>query len=470
MKNYKFSKEDIQEMNLRGISEVEVDEQLQRLIRGSVKVHALKSCRVENGIGKILEDDFGNFAAMFQNCLNNGVRVAQLVPASGAASRMFKGLDINVEKGIRTVLEKSWSQFPFSPNLKKRGVNTNSSWNEIARVILDETSGLGLAKLPKGLVPFHRYSDGEIRTAFQEHAAEWHCVTGGAGRLCFTVPVSQQVKIEEHLADQQMDIHYQTQHPSTDLLAWDLEQDGILRDEGRLVWRPGGHGALLKNLEEVGGDLVFIRNIDNVVDERRMTQRARWQSMLGGRALTLKEERDSILRALRKGEAGAGNRALEFLASFIEFKTLPDSAEEIERHLDRPIRVAGMVVNSGQPGGGPFWIADANGHLRPGIAESAELEPGLMASGTHFNPVDMACILTDADGLPHRLSDFADANAFFTAEKTYGARPIRILEHPGLWNGGMAGWLTEFVEVPSEIFAPVKTVFDLLDRNPQRRA
>jgi hypothetical protein len=267
-----------------------------------------------------------------------------------------------------------------------------------------------------------------------------------------------------------MDIHYQTQHPSTDLLAWDLEQDGILRDEGRLVWRPGGHGALLKNLEEVGGDLVFIRNIDNVVDERRMTQRARWQSMLGGRALTLKEERDSILRALRKGEAGAGNRALEFLASFIEFKTLPDSAEEIERHLDRPIRVAGMVVNSGQPGGGPFWIADANGHLRPGIAESAELEPGLMASGTHFNPVDMACILTDADGLPHRLSDFADANAFFTAEKTYGARPIRILEHPGLWNGGMAGWLTEFVEVPSEIFAPVKTVFDLLDRNPQRRA
>lgn len=470
MKNYKFSEEDLKEMNLRGVSEAEIHDHLENLVRGSVKVGAEKSCIVDDGILRMLEKDAEKFNASFQKYLNSDYQISQLVPASGAASRMFKALAQKLDHKSETILKLSWRDFPFAARLEEKGVKTNSSSSEIAKCIVDEGSGLGLSKLPKGLVPFHRYSDGEIRTAFQEHAAEWRCLAGGTGRLSFTVPAPFEEQIEAHLADQKLDIHFTTQHPSTDLLAWDLERDEILREEGRLVWRPGGHGALLKNLAEVGGDLVFIRNIDNVVDEQRMDLRARWQSILGGRALALKEERDAILKAMRNGETGAENRALDFLASFVKFRKLPESGKEIVRQLDRPIRVAGMVVNSGQPGGGPFWIADADGHLRPGIAESAELEPGLMASGTHFNPVDMACILTDADGRPHALNEFADTNAFFTAEKTHGARPIRILEHPGLWNGGMAGWLTEFVEVPSEIFAPVKTVFDLLDRNPQRRA
>lgn len=383
---------------------------------------------------------------------------------------MFKALVNRSEKTVEMVLIKEWNRFPFAKDLESIGVTENSLGNEIAAAIVGDQGGLGLGNLPKGLVPFHRYSDGEIRTAFQEHVAEWRSLTGGRGQLCFTVPVAHEENIAAHLADPSMDIAFTTQYPATDMLAWDLERDEVLRENGQLVWRPGGHGALLRNLEEVGGDLVFIRNIDNVVDERGMSLRNRWQSALGGRAWVLKERRDDILKALRRGEKGATDRAHEFLSALVQWGKMPDSLAEWERQLDRPIRVAGMVANSGQPGGGPFWIEDADGHLRPGIAESAELHAGLMESGTHFNPVELACILTDAQGEPYRLEEFADSSAFFTAEKTHGARPIRILEHPGLWNGGMAGWLTEFVEVPSEIFAPVKTVFDLLDRNPQRRA
>lgn len=470
MENYKFSAADIREMNSRGISEGTAGQQIDSLIRGSLKVKAQMPCIVSDGISDLSEIENQKFLTKFQEILNTGAIVSQLIPASGAASRMFKSLLSSVDKKVEMVLSERWRSFPFSEEIQSQGINENSGINEIIEAIVGDRTGLGLQNLPKGLVPFHRYSDGEIRTAFQEHAAEWRSLAGGQGQLCFTVPVAHEDNIAAHLADQTLNIAYTTQYPATDMLAWDLVRDEVLRENGHLVWRPGGHGALLRNLEEVGGDLVFIRNIDNVVDESGMGLRNRWQSVLGGRAWALKQQRDDILKALRNDESGAADRAREFLSPFVQFGTMPDSVGEWERQLDRPIRVAGMVANSGQPGGGPFWIEDAEGHLRPGIAESAELEPGLMESGTHFNPVELACILTDAEGKPYRLKDFADSTAFFTAEKTHGARPIRILEHPGLWNGGMAGWLTEFVEVPSEIFAPVKTVFDLLDRKPQRRA
>lgn len=467
----KFSQRDVEVFTYREMTRDEVEVQVEKLLSGGRKIDAVRPCTPGSGISQLNELEVEKFRKLFQESLNQTASVKQFVPASGAASRMFKSLLSGLTSDEESILLNGWQNFPFSQQMVPNMSNPNSVLDEIIRAIIDPEAGLGLAGKPKGCVPFHLYEDGEVRTAFEEHLFEWEACCGGKGGLVFTIQNQFSSEVEALLQRAQVPIELEEQHVSTDTVAWNLETGGLMRDaNGDLVWRPGGHGALLKNLGEVDGELVFVRNIDNVVDESGMGLRRRWQQALGGLALSLRQERDGVVAALRRGNDGAVEEARSFLRGLVDFAQEPDSMDAWIQAVDRPIRVAGMVPNAGQPGGGPFWIADDVGNLRPGIAEKAELGDGLMESGTHFNPVELACVLVDALGQRFDLSDFADHSAFFTAEKTHGATPIRILERPGLWNGGMAGWLTQFVEIPAETFAPVKTVFDLLDRRPQRRS
>lgn len=470
MMKEKFSKRDLEVFAQREIPREEVEGQVRRLHQGGRKVLAKRACVPSDGISVLNEKELELYVLKFQKTLNIGSSLSQFIPASGAASRMFKALLTKLSSEQETILKEAWRNFPFAAEMQEILPTKVSIIDEIVEAIVSVERGLGLPSKPKGCVPFHAYEDQEVRTAFEEHVVEWSECCGGKGGLVFTIQNDFRDDIEKLLAKASLPIFLEEQHGSTDTIAWDLEKGALLRDAaGDLVWRPGGHGALLKNLGEVDADLVFVRNIDNVVDEAGMAVRRRWQQALGGLALAMREERDEVLVALGRGEGEAVERARRFLHGLVIFDQEPETLEGWKRAIDRPIRVAGMVPNAGQPGGGPFWIADAEGDLRPGIAEKAELADGLMESGTHFNPVELACIMVDASGKRYDLNDYADHTAFFTAEKTHGATPIRILERPGLWNGGMAGWLTRFVEIPAEIFAPVKTVFDLLNRRPQRR-
>jgi len=231
-----------------------------------------------------------------------------------------------------------------------------------------------------------------------------------------------------------------------------------------LLFRPGGHGALLKNLMEVAqtAPFVLIRNIDNVVGSHLMAKRNEEGAVLLGECLRLTEERNALIEQASPDDAAWRQQATDWLKPFNA--AVGDDPKNLLEALDRPIRVAGMVRNEGAPGGGPFWVRYRSGWVAPAIVESAELPPGALGSGTHFNPVDLVCSTRHFDGSTYNLDAFQDASMYFTAEKDWEGRPIRIYERPGLWNGSMANWLTRFIEVPSETFAPVKTVMDLLDR------
>jgi hypothetical protein len=321
--------------------------------------------------------------------------------------------------------------------------------------------------LPKGLIPFHRYANGESRCSFEEHATEWNLLAGNAP-LHFTVPEHFAARIPSIWGETGAAITTSVQSPSTDALAWDLDSNALARHEdGSLLFRPGGHGALLKNLAAIPTPFVLIRNIDNVVPQRRMADRNEEQKVLLGRCATRIEERDNLLNRSDLGAARWMEDATAWLMAFDANASAVPDADQLLALLDRPVRVAGMVLNEGAPGGGPFWIRQANGRVVPSIVESAELSEGGLSGGTHFNPVDLICHVQRADGSRYDVLQLADEHRYFTGQKDWNGKSIRILERPGLWNGGMDNWLTEFVEVPAATFAPVKTVFDLLD--PVRR-
>jgi hypothetical protein len=303
-----------------------------------------------------------------------------------------------------------------------------------------------LAALPKGLLPFHRYA-GFARTPFEEHLVEAAATVRDAAGVCrvhVTVSPEHRAAFAEILEKSRprleretrarFEVRFSEQAPSTDTVAID-EKGRLFRDgEGRLLFRPGGHGALLGNLAGSGGDIVLVKNVDNVVPDDRREQTVLWKRLLSG--LLVRIERTSP--------------------------------------RDRPLRVAGVVRNEGEPGGGPFWVEGPGGESRQ-IVESAQVnlsdpaQAAIWSAATHFNPVDLACSLRDASGRPFHLPGFVDERAVFVAKKTFEGRALSALERPGLWNGAMALWETVFVEVPKETFAPVKTVLDLLRPEHQPR-
>ena len=352
------------------------------------------------------------------------------------------------------------------------------------------TEGLGYGTLPKALILFHRYPD-RNRTAFEEHLAEGALYAAGAGsEVCihFTVSAEHREQFERLAAETvpfyearfgvKYRIGYSCQKPSTDTLAVNPDDTPLRDGQGRLLFRPAGHGALIENLNEIDADLVFIKTVDNVAPDRLKSDTVIYKEMLAGLLLDLQRQAFGYLRRLDAGERVSAEEMASFVSGRL-CRRLPSSFTALEPQrqvgllrelLDRPIRVCGMVKNEGEPGGGPFWVREADGGESLQIAESSQIAPqqkGLMTAATHFNPVDLVCGVRDYLGRKFDLTRYVDPQTGFISSKSQQGRPLKALELPGLWNGAMARWNTVFVEVPISTFSPVKVVGDLL--RPQHR-
>ncbi|MEM9987451.1 MAG: DUF4301 family protein, partial [Bacteroidota bacterium] len=347
----------------------------------------------------------------------------------------------------------------------------------------------------KGLLQFHQY-DNHTRTPAEEHlveAANYATIGGGTAYLHFTVSPEHRERFQalidekkdhyERLFGVTLDVSFSEQKPSTDTIAVDMENQPFRMDDGGILFRPGGHGALIENLNDIDADLVFIKNIDNVVPDRIKGETYRYKQAIAGKLLEYQQQIFAYLSAL---DEGGDENLIEEVEKFLKevlcvlpaedylTQNLSEKIESLKALLDRPIRVCGMVKNEGEPGGGPFWVKNGKGVISLQIAESAQIDTddpeqkGIMANATHFNPVDLVCSLRNRQGEKYDLLNFRDPSTGFIAYKSKNGRELKAQELPGLWNGAMANWNTIFVEVPIVTFNPVKIVNDLLRPNHQR--
>ncbi len=501
-----LNEKDLDDIEKRGISQDEILRQIRILKKGAPFARLVRPCTVGDGIRRIPEEEHERLFKMFEEASLNG-RTMKFVPASGAATRMFKLLysiynnydnikpDTEEAKALDR-LKRELGKFPFYDELRQKiqskGINiddliSKGDFKTIIDFILNE-KGLNFGSLPKGLIPFHRYKD-EVRTPFEEHMIEGTYYLRdrkGLVRIHFTVSPEHEERIKEHIIsaldrfridNTDFEIGISLQSPSTDTIALDSEQRLFRLDDGSLLFRPGGHGALLGNLNSIDGDIVFLKNIDNVVPDRLKQEITYHEKLIGGYLIAIQEKIfNEIDRLSHSNSPSDIKKGMEFVQDellIIPPKQMLDASND-EKHtflinkLKRPIRVCAMVKNEGEPGGGPFWVKGNDGGISMQIVESAQVnmsspeQKSIWESSTHFNPVDMVCAIRDREGNKFDLMKYRDNDAVFISVKSKEGRELKALEHPGLWNGSMADWTTLFVEVPSITFNPVKTVFDLL--------
>ena len=488
---------DLAQLGQLGIAEDEARRQLERFGRPPAHVRIVRPCTAGDGI-RIVDDREADRLIELHDQAARGGRFTKFVPASGAATRMFaelRGQGDAVASAVARLMERM-RELPFASSLADalerrghpRGVGTDDA--AIVLETLLEQPGLGCAARPKGLLEFHAYAEGP-RTAFEEQLVEAVDYVTDASRTCrlhFTVSPEHRSAFEALLArvrpqlEQRFgvryDVSFSVQKPSTDTLAAD-PRGGPFRDEaGRLVLRPGGHGALIENLQDTRGDLVYVKNIDNVQPDRVKPLVVRWKRILGGCLVQLERRIGEILAELEA--PGARDAALESARGFaatrlhialdghFEAGTSEKRRAILVDRLRRPLRVCGVVRNTGEPGGGPFWVRATDGTVSPQIVEQVQVDPrdagqrDAFSRATHFNPVDLVCALRDPESRAYDLRRFVDPDTAIVTRKTHEGRELLALERPGLWNGAMALWNSVFVEVPLETFSPVKTVFDLL--------
>ena len=452
-------------MEEHGLTPAALETQLKNFREGFPFLPVTRAASCGDGI-RVLDAAGIEQAAARYDRAKESLRVVKFVPASGAATRMFKDLFEFVREGRRTAvvgeLLANRRRFAFWPELRT-----------VENIVAE---GLRYGETPKGLVSFHRYGD-EVRKAVEEHLVEGaqYAAAGGEVKIHFTVSPEHLTRFEALLAEKipgyesrfgvKYRISFSVQDPSTDTLAVNPDCTPFRRADGRLLFRPAGHGALIGNLGKIDADIVFVKNIDNVTTDARRSDTVLYKKALAGVLLALQERIFEYLMALEVPGA-----ELEPIAAFIEnelcVKLPKDYGTALLRQvLDRPIRVCGMVRNEGEPGGGPFWVAGADGLETLQIAESNQIAPEkreLMRSATHFNPVDLVCSFRTSKGGRFDLREFVDPATGFISRKSDGGRELLAQELPGLWNGAMARWNTVFVEVPITTFSPVKVVTDLL--------
>lgn len=486
--NTSLNSSDLEQLRHHGIEGDEAIEQLRRLRSGFPKLDVRRPATVGDGILRLSEAEVLAPTPRILTARASG-RVSRFVPASGAASRMFQSLlavrnrpdpqslaELRGEAGAGAEAARLFDEmprFPFAAALAADPRLRSQDLREGLAALLD-ADGLDYARLPKGLIAFHREGDRSL-SALEEQLRE---SVGYADRIHFTVSPEHREAIEAHVREVSPDptqsVDYSEQSPATDTLAGDGDGNPMRGDDGRLLLRPGGHGALLRNLDELQADIVYLKNIDNVAPARTQPLSIRWKLLLGELLL---QTQSRIFQALRSWDrARPDGETLEELEDFcaqwlgLRLPKADDAGrrDSLRRALERPLRVCGMVRNLGEPGGGPFWVRAADGSESLQIVESSQLDREdpkqvtALAGATHFNPVDLVCGLRDAAGEPFELSRFVDPDTGFLSVKSKDGELLRALERPGLWNGSMADWSTLFVEIPVEIFTPVKTVFDLL--------
>ncbi len=476
-----FTENDLRQIEAHGLTREAVERQLENFRRGFPYLKVVRAASPGDGV-LTLDAEAAEKAAKRYDDAAAGLRIVKFVPASGAATRMFKELfefvnDGKRGKGIDTLLEHI-EEFAFWPELQAV-LPEGADERAVVDAIVNE--GLEYGHKPKGLVTFHAYPDG-ARKAVEEHLVEGaaYASANGAVRIHFTVSPEHRAGFEALLAERipvyekrfgvRYDISFSVQKPSTDTVAVNPDNTPFRQADGSLLFRPAGHGALIENLDEIDADVIFIKNIDNVTTDAQRGDTILYKKVLAGVLLGLQERAFEYLRALDEGTADP-----EAVAGFIERELcvkLPGEYDLalLRRVLECPIRVCGMVRNEGEPGGGPFWVANPDGTESLQIAESSQIAPEdlpLMKSATHFNPVDLVCGVRRADGDKYELKRFVDPATGFISSKSSGGRELRAQELPGLWNGAMACWNTVFVDVPVSTFSPVKVVQDLL--RPQHR-
>ena len=517
---YELTAEDRAELQARGMLPETIATHIQRFQQGFPPVQLERACTLGDGIARIPAETNHLFQLHAEAAAAG--RLIKLVPASGAASRMFQLLlsfSQQPELLSNSALSRKAAEgdadcqtfqrfvgqldhFAFAQELRTvllrdghtmEGLLSQGRYHTLLTYLLTPT-GLNYANLPKGLVPFHAYGD-HSRTAFEEHlveALEYVRDASSVARLHFTVPASHRRDIQMYLdgvrhryAQQgaQLDISYSLQKPATDTIAVGADNIPVRDSNGALVFRPGGHGALLENLADLQGDIVFIKNIDNVLPDRLKPDTYRYKKLLCGSLLHLQQQafaHIARLKASLPSESDGARIALDAARRFAQDQLSLVLSQDLARtampyqraflieQLDRPLRVCGVVKNTGEPGGGPFWVRQANGTISLQIVESSQVDMTnaeqrtRWQAATHFNPVDLVCGVRDHRGRPFPLAQFVDPATGFISEKSKDGRSLRALELPGLWNGAMAHWNTVFVEVPGSTFHPVKTVMDLL--------
>lgn len=490
-----FTFEDKAFMQRRGSDPERVQKQFDRFQIGFDYVRLDRAATRGDGIVCLEDEEVEELAEDYAEIIKP-LKVVKFVPASGAASRMFKSLIACLHNDTpetrRTVNDflLRLHEFPFYEALhdimQQHGHSLEHEIQKqnhrlIISYLLDE-KGLNYGNLPKGLLPFHRYPN-VIRTATEEHLVEAALYAQNQGQCYLHFTVSP-----EHLRDfqtltgrvtAQYEQHYgvryhidfSVQLPSTDTPAAETDNTPFRDANGQLLFRPGGHGALIHNLNNLDADLIFIKNIDNVTTEDNLSQTIRYKKAMATYLLQLKHKIHSYVKLL-KGNM-PDNMLLSEIIDFMESDLMIPIGDEFTANnlltlLNRPIRVCGMVRNTGDPGGGPFWVRDNDNRTTLQIVESAQINPQdkvqqeIMLQATHFNPVDIVCCIRDDDGKVFNLSEFVDPETGFISQKSYGDRNLKAMELPGLWNGAMSRWITIFVEVPAATFNPVKTAFDLL--------
>ncbi|WP_455497167.1 DUF4301 family protein [Coprobacter sp.] len=504
-----FTQEDRDLLARKGISESLIEEQLSCFKQGFPFLKLNSPASIGNGILSIDEKEMDHYLKIWEEYLTKNPVIVKFVPASGAASRMFKNLFEFLDADYNTPstdFEKKFfeqiTHFAFYDDLNAACIKNEDKdiptllaeqkHKNVVSNLLSE-KGLNYGALPKGMLKFHHYDDTD-RTAMEEHLAEGALYarnSAGKVNVHFTVskehlPYFKQLVIEKQSAyEKKFDVKYSVsfseQKPSTDTIAANMQNEPF-RDNGKLVFRPGGHGALIENLNDIEADVIFIKNIDNVVPDKIKDTTVLYKKIIGGVLISLQQQIDKYIALLESGKYTIDD--IREIITFVqqklfirnpETKTLEDSdlAVYLLKKLKRPIRVCGMVKNVGEPGGGPFLAYNQDGTYSLQILESSQIDlknpesKTMFDSSTHFNPVDLVCAVKNRKGEKYNLPDFVDKNTGFISQKSKNGKDLKALELPGLWNGAMSDWNTVFVEVPIATFNPVKTVNDLLREQHQ---
>jgi len=513
-----FTPQDIQQIESKGLTIEKVNAQISLFEEGIPFINLQKAANIDNGIFKIDDENQQNAIDYFEN-KRHAITILKFVPASGAATRMFKFLfqflkEYNPSKeSINAYINRNkaselylflvgFEKFPFYKNVLDKTktlvanfdlLSENKQKLEFIKTMLHEDK-LNYGFYPKGLLPFHQYKD-HVSSAFEEHLFEsaLYASSKDEAHLHFTIS-----EIHKHIFDAEFkriqdivesktktkfNISFSYQCQSSDSIAVTPENEPFRQSDGTLLFRPSGHGALLSNLNELDADLIFIKNIDNIVVFKFENEVAEYKKMLGGILLELQEKSFAYLEQLDANNLSEGE--LITIAEFLTNKMSVVISKEFEKYsknyqvaylkekLNRPIRVCGMVKNEGEPGGGPFWVKEESGNISLQIVESAQIDKknkvqkNILKNATHFNPVDLVCGIKNYKGEKFNLQNYVDYKTAFISKKTKAGKELRALELPGLWNGSMAHWNTIFVEVPLITFNPVKKVTDLLKATHQ---
>lgn len=503
-----FSRNDEIQIEKRGSELSTVKAQIENFRKGFPYLEVDEAATIDNGIIVLNDEAVKDYGAYFDEQTGKGTIPLKFVPASGAASRMFKALfealeECTPEDNPSIALAKNSAARQFLVNKEKFAFfsdleklvgqhKTGQGCKDWIDYLLND-KGLNYGALPKGLLKFHKYPGGE-RTPFEEHLVEgalYGTDNQNIARIHFTISPEHLQGFRELLtkvkskfeSDHQVtfEVSFSIQKPSTDTIAVGPDNEPFRENDGSLLFRPGGHGALIENLNDLDADVIFIKNIDNVVPDRLKQVTVEYKKALAGILLKYQEKIFRYQKQLNEKdtvslESGFLAEAANFLENTLNVKP-PGSQyytekEELYYYLkekyNRPLRVCGMVRNEGEPGGGPFWARNPDDTVSLQIVESSQIDPAnsrqqnILKHATHFNPVDLVCGIKNYRHEKYDLTQFTDPATGFISKKSKDGKDLKAQELPGLWNGAMSNWNTLFVEVPVETFNPVKTVIDLL--------